>query len=140
MDRTFKSKVGWWYHMIIWIMGICTVLAFVVGKSMGAMIILLLMTLFFIHGMLTTWYKITADGMLIAHSSFFPEKKLNIKEITAVEVTSLPISSYALSLDRLIIYKGIQQWMLISPVNKKEFVKCLRQYNPDIQVKEPSFM
>ena len=39
-----------------------------------------------------------------------------------------------------IIYKGEQQWLLISPVNKKEFLKCLRKYNPDIQVKEPSIM
>lgn len=140
MDRTFKSKIGWWYHMIIWIMGICTVLSFVQGQSPGRMITLLLVTLFLIHLMLTTWYKITADGELIVHCSFFPEKKLKVEEIAAVEPTALPVSSYALSLDRLIIYKGEQQWLLISPVNKKEFLKCLRKYNPDIQVKEPSIM
>ena len=140
MDRTFKSKIGWWYHMIIWIMGICTVLSFVQGQSPGRMITLLLVTLFLIHLMLPTWYKITADGELIVHCSFFPEKKLKVEEIAAVEPTALPVSSYALSLDRLIIYKGEQQWLLISPVNKKEFLKCLRKYNPDIQVKEPSIM
>lgn len=101
---------------------------------------MLLATLFLIHLMLSTWYRITADGTLIAHCGIFPEKKLKIEEITAVEPTVLPVSSYALSLDRLIIYKGGRQWLLISPVDKKEFLKCLRKHNPDIRVKEPSLM
>ncbi len=98
---------------------------------------LLLMTLCSIHMMLTTWYKVTADGWLIAHCSFFPEKRIAISEITAVEVTVMPISSYALSLDRLIIYKGNLQWLLISPENKQEFVKLLRRHNPEIRIKAP---
>ena len=98
------------------------------------MIFLLLMTLFFIHSMLTTWYKITADGMLIAHCSFFPEKRIAVSEITAVESSFLPVSSYALSLDRIIIWKGNLQWLLISPVNKQEFVNVLRRMNPNIKI------
>ncbi len=140
MDRTFKSKIGWWYHLIIWIMGICTVLSFILDRNPVEMITLLLVTLFMIHLMQTTWYGITTDGTLIVHCSIFPEKKLRIEEITAVEPTTLPVSSYALSLDRLIIYRGELQWLLISPVNKKEFLKCLRKYNPNIRVKEPSIM
>lgn len=85
----------------------------------------------------STWYKITADGYLIAHCSIFPEKKISISEISAVEVTVMPVSSYALSLDRLIIYKGDTQWLLISPVNKQDFVKLLKKHNPDIRIKEP---
>ena len=81
--------------------------------------------------------KITADGHLIAHCSIFPEKKIPISEISAVEVTVMPVSSYALSLDRLIIYKGDTQWLLISPVNKQDFVKLLKKHNPDIRIKEP---
>jgi len=49
----------------------------------------------------------------------------------------MPLSSYALSLDRLIIYKGDTQWLLISPVNKQDFVKLLKKHNPDIRIKEP---
>ena len=74
---------------------------------------------------------------LIAHCSIFPEKKIPISEISAVEVTVMPVSSYALSLDRLIIYKGDTQWLLISPVNKQDFVKLLKKHNPDIRIKEP---
>ena len=127
MDRVFKSKVGWWYHLILLVMATSTVAAFVGGKSPVTMIVLLL----------STWYKITADGYLIAHCSIFPEKKISISEISAVEVTVMPVSSYALSLDRLIIYKGDTQWLLISPVNKQDFVKLLKKHNPDIRIKEP---
>ena len=82
-------------------------------------------------------YKITADGYLIAHCSIFPEKKIPISEISSVEVTVMPVSSYALSLDRLIIYKGDTQWLLVSPVNKQDFVKLLKKHNPDIRIKDP---
>lgn len=114
-----------------------TVFAFVGGKSPVTMVMLLLFTLECIHMLLSTWYKITADGHLIAHCSIFPEKKIPISEISAVEVTVMPVSSYALSLDRLIIYKGDTQWLLISPVNKQDFVKLLKKHNPDIRIKEP---
>ena len=89
MDRVFKSKVGWWYHLILLVMATSTVAAFVGGKSPVTMIVLLLFTLECIHMLLSTWYKITADGYLIAHCSIFPEKKISISEISAVEVGGL---------------------------------------------------
>ena len=92
MDRVFKSKVGWWYHLILLVMAASTVAAFVGGKSPVTMIVLLLFTLECIHMLLSTWYKITADGYLIAHCSFFPEKRIPISEISAVEVTVMPVT------------------------------------------------
>lgn len=136
MDRVFKSKVGWWYHLILIVMAVSTILAFVGGKAPLIMITLLLFTLMAVHMLLYTWYQITADGHLIAHCSFLPEKKIAISEITAIEASAMPVASYALSLDRIIIYKGEQQWLLISPANKKEFVKLLRKFNPEIKVRE----
>ena len=137
MDRVFKSKVGGWYHLILFVMAASTVFAFVGGKSPVTMIVLLLFTLECVHMLLSTWYKVTDDGYLIAHCSLFPEKRIPISEISAVEVTVMPVSSYALSLDRLIIYKGDAQWLLISPVNKQDFLKLLRKHNPEIRIKEP---
>lgn len=135
MDRVFKSKVGWWYHLaIIMILAGC-VLAMLETKVLP-IVASLLAGILVLHVLLNTWYKITADGELIAHCSIFPEKRIPISEISAIEATVMPVSSYALSLDRIIIYKGEQQWLLISPVNKKEFVKLLRKYNPEIKVNE----
>ena len=136
IERTFKSKVGWWYHLVLLIMAASTVVSFIKGNSIS-IVFMLLGSLLCIHILLTTWYKITADGELIVHCSIFPEKHVRIEELTAVEPTVLPVSSYALSLDRLIIYKGDKQWLLVSPNDKKAFLKCLRIYNPEIKVKEP---
>lgn len=139
MDRVFKSKVDWFYHLVLLVMAVSTILTFIGGKSPVTMVVLLLLTLQCVHMLLSTWYKITADGELIVHCSIFPEKRVSISEITAVEATAMPVSSYALSLDRLIIYKANAQWLLISPVNKKEFVRLLRKHNPNIQIKDPFF-
>ena len=135
MDRVFKSKVGWWYHLFLIILAGCCVVA-VLGTNVGAIVALLLAGILALHILLNTWYKVTADGVLIAHCSIFPEKQIPISEISALEATVMPVSSYALSLDRIIIYKREQQWLLISPVNKKEFVKLLRKFNPEIKVRE----
>ena len=139
MDREFKSKVDWWFQLILLIMALVTVLLFVKGGRPSEMIIMLLGTLLCVHMLLTTRYTITADGWLLAHCSFFPVKRIDIREITAIEVSAMPVSSYALSLDRLILYKGGQQWLLVSPRNKQEFVRLLRKFNPAIQIKDPIF-
>ena len=73
--------------------------------------------------------------MLIAHCSIFPEKKIAIADIEVLESTVMPVSSYALSLDRLIIWSNGKPWMLISPTNRADFIKQLRKINPNIQLK-----
>lgn len=136
MERVFKSKVGWWFHLSILLVIAATVKAFL-GTHVAGMIVGGASCMLLIHMLLNTWYKITAEGELIAHCSIFPEKRIAIADISAVEVTVMPVSSYALSFDRLIIYKDKMQWLLISPVDKKEFFRVLRKHNPDIRIQEP---
>ena len=136
VDRVFKSKVGWWYHLTLFIIAVSCIFVFVVSDSPFEIIPLLLVMVLCVHMLMNTWYKITADGYLVVHCSIFPEKKLKVEEVTAVESTSMPVSSYALSLDRLIVYKEGKPWILISPVDKKEFVKVLRKHNEKISIKE----
>jgi hypothetical protein len=137
MDRVYKSKVSWLYHFGLFILIGCLAAAFIKGASVVTMIALLLGTLLMVNILLTTWYKITDKGELIAHCGIFPEKRILISEITYLEASVMPVSSYALSLDRIIIYKGDQVWLLVSPNNKKDFVAQLRKINPEIQIKEP---
>ncbi|MFA6767696.1 MAG: PH domain-containing protein [Parabacteroides sp.] len=134
MDRVFKSKVSWWYHLLILLIAAGCV-ASILRSRIDAMIICLLIAMLVIHILLNTWYKITEDGMLVAHCSIFPEKKIAISEITALGSTVMPISSYALSLNRLIIYKNDKYWLLISPVDKKDFINQLMKINPEIKLR-----
>lgn len=82
-----------------------------------------------------TYYVVTADGMLLLRCSFFPKKEIAIADIEALQPSILPVFSYSLSLDRIVIWKEGKMWMLISPQNEKEFVKLLKKFNPDIEIK-----
>lgn len=134
MDREFKSKVGWWYHLTLFVMAMITALSFIGGSTPLIMIAMLLSTLLCVHMLLSTWYRITADGWLILHCSIFPEKKIAIENITGLEATTNFVSSYALSLNRLLIWVDNKPWMLISPTNPTEFIKLLCKQNPNIKV------
>lgn len=134
MDREFKSKIGWWYHLLVIMMVIGCVTA-VLSTNVMAMIGMLVATLLVLHVFFNTYYRITADDILVAHCSIFPEKKIAIVDIQALEGSALPVSSYALSLDRIIIWTQDKPWLLISPTNKQEFVRLLRKINPAIELR-----
>lgn len=135
MDREFRSKVGWWYHLLM-VLVVLGCLAAFLQAAIGPIIGMIVVATLVIHVFLNTWYKVTADGMLIVHCSIFPEKKIAISDIQALEPTLMPVSSYALSLDRLMIWSNDKPWIIISPKNKKEFVRLLREINPSILIKK----
>ena len=60
--------------------------------------------------------------------------KVEIKSIKRIYKTRNPLSSPALSLDRIAIVYNKYDEVLISPKNKKEFVEELLKINPDIVV------
>ncbi|GEM_PF-47640 len=133
MDRVFKSKVDWWYHLLLFILVfICIIVA--LNGSLLVVGIMLVITAFAIHVLLNTYYVITADGILLVRCSVFPKKDIAIKDIEAIEPSILPAFSYSLSLNRLILWKEGLMWMLVSPVNQKEFIQLLRKFNPDIKI------
>ncbi|MDR1200781.1 MAG: PH domain-containing protein [Tannerellaceae bacterium] len=133
MDRVFKSKVDWWYHLLLFILiVICFVV--VIKGNIAAVAVVLLITALAVHVMLSTYYIITADGRLVAHCSIFPRKEIGISAIEGVERTIMPVPSYALSLSRIGIWSGKGLWMMVSPQNEKDFIKLLKQFNPDIKL------
>ncbi|MDR1202589.1 MAG: PH domain-containing protein [Tannerellaceae bacterium] len=133
MDRVFKSKVDWWYHLLLFILiVICFVV--VINGNIAAIAIILLITALAVHVMLSTYYIVTANGKLIAHCSIFPKKEIEISSIEGLERTIIPVSSYALSLNRIGIWSGKKLWMMVSPQNEKDFIKLLKQFNPNIKL------
>jgi len=135
MDRVFKSKVDWWYHLFLWLMIAACILA-VLGQSTVAIIGTFLVTIGVIHTFFNTYYVITEKEHLILHCGIFPKKEIAISEIEALEPTIFPAFSYALSLNRIIIWKEGKMWMMISPENEKEFIRLLRKINPKIELKK----
>lgn len=137
MDKEFKSSVGWWYHLILILITIGCIAA-ILQPNIWIIIAMLLAAMLALHVFLNTWYRITPDGILIAHCSIFPEKKIAVADIEALEPTMMPASSYALSLDRLMIWSDGKPWLLVSPKDKSRFVKALKEVNPDIVVMKES--
>ncbi len=140
-DREYKSKVDWWYHGVIILLGAMTIFAFISGAKPLAMVALLVATLGAVHALVTTRYRLTHDGYLEATCSILPVKRIAVADIEAIQPTMAPVSSYALSLNRLTIWVDQRPWLLVSPADRDGFIKQLRKMNPNIQLlKSDSFI
>ncbi len=99
------------------------------GPLAGATIVILATLLFFWWMFRTTYYLIDGDTLVIRAG--FLKWRIPIREITAVTPTHNPLSSPALSLDRLQIDYG-SRFILVSPERKEQFIDALRAVNPAI--------
>ncbi len=129
--KRFPSKVDAWLALILVISIVAIVAGFVavvieneepvvtlvVGVSMMLMVPLVISLL------LRTYYSVEGDTLRIISGPF--RWRVPIAEIEALEPTRNPLSSPALSLDRLRIrYSGRKQ-ILVSPADKQRFAKAL---------------
>jgi hypothetical protein len=80
----------------------------------------------------TTHYAIENEVLLIRCG--FWKSRIPIREITSVRSTRNPLSSPAMSLDRLEIRYGSKGSVLISPKNKALFAEALSTVNPGIRI------
>ena len=102
------------------------------GPIAGAILLVIAELFVFEWLFRTTYYVIEGDTLLIR--SGLIRWHVPIREITSVTATRSPISSPALSLDRLRIAYGSSRWILVSPENRQQFVAMLRSANPAITV------
>lgn len=133
-DATYASKVDWWLGLLLAVMVVAAIVSlvggvrlFVIGQTeegwwlagTGALALALL-------GFLV-WpvrYTLTEDQLVIRFGVF--RSRLDLRRITGAEPSRNPLSSPALSLDRLkISYSGGFGYTLISPVNKDGFMRDL---------------
>ena len=73
----------------------------------------------------TTRYTITPDMLLVRSGPF--AWAIPLSEITRIEPTRNPASSPAFSLDRLSIYYGLGNRLMVSPTDKENFLAILRK-------------
>jgi len=132
MTKVYRSKVDTRIGIIL--VGIPIALVFIVWKLIHAPIpgrwliavpVLLLGVCLPISIFVSTTYRIT-DKSLRIRCGFF-KWEIPLQDISKVESTNDPFSSPALSLDRIRIEYGQAKSVLISPVNKGEFLHDLRE-------------
>lgn len=96
-----------------------------------ALLIPVAIAIFLVLMLLKTYYEI--DGKILRiHGGLFFRQEIRVTDILSIKETNNPLSSPALSLDRLEIRYGKYKWVLISPKKKDEFIQELLVLNPSI--------
>ena len=133
----FKSKIDWWFHLIVFILFFVPlfklVLVFIFFSQDDNFIFyiilggsLILVSLVFILPMYFFTFYILDDKQLKVRSGLCCNKNIPYENITKVFETREPWSSPSLSLDRIEIqYSTGLGVVLISPINKQEFLREL---------------
>jgi hypothetical protein len=94
------------------------------GGLLANLVLVLLGAVLPLWVMLQTHYTITATGLRIVSGPF--RWNIPLHEIRSVAPTRNPLSSPALSLDRLRIEYESGKWIMVSPRDKENFLRELR--------------
>ena len=127
----YRSKIGWIIVLVIGVLLVSSMRLMMEGIGIGS-IIFLLIFIFVIYTLLSTYYEI-GGGTLRIKSGFLLNRSIPINAITKIEATNNPISAPATSLDRLEIFYNKYESVIISPKEKLVFIAHLKQINPAIQ-------
>ena len=130
--KRFKSKIDrWLLYLLIAVMIFEVVVMSIAAtrvNSAGEATILIVAALAIValigSMLIGTHYTVEGDTLRIACGPF--RKKVPIDAIESVEPTRNPLSSPALSLDRLLIRYGSRR-IMVSPADKAGFLKAVGQ-------------
>ena len=134
VKKTYRSKIS--LGILIFIILVFVISGFVIidlnVKNNFGVAVYVLTILFIVYLFLTTNYTIYNQQTLIVKSGFLMNKKIDINSITKISKTNNPISSPALSLDRIEIFYNKYDSVIISPKNEQEFIQNLQKINSSI--------
>lgn len=126
--KTFKSKIDWWLAGIIIVVFAYPIIDGILSKQYALSFTML--AVLGLIGIMFPKIKYVIDGNFLKIWWI----KVEIQTIRKIYKTRNPLSSPALSLDRIAIVYNKFDEVLISPKNKKEFIDELLKINPDIVV------
>jgi hypothetical protein len=134
-DQTFRSKVDAWLALVVaggvgamWLSAVRRIWA---GRPIDALDVIfpLLATAFIVWVFRATYYVITADA-LIVHAGPI-RRTVRLQSIQRLRATHNPLSSPALSLDRIEVTYGSKR-ILVSPRDKRGFVSAVMMRVPTV--------
>lgn len=131
--RVFKSKIDWWFGLILVYPIFLSIKTMLEGEWLG--LLGLVAVVGFILFLSKTTQYIINENQLIVKSTWIVNVRIDISKITKVEKSNSILSSPALSLDRLLVRYNKYDEVLISPKEKKEFIDELLKINPTIEIK-----
>ncbi len=126
--KVYRSKIDWWLIIIIFIVFCYPMIEGILSKdyvmfsvSFGVLSLVFLM-------FKSIKYKIDGENLQIWWT------KIDIKSIRKIYSTNNPLSSPALSLDRIAVVYNKYDEVLISPKERADFIQELLKINPNIEV------
>ena len=130
MAQVFKSRVDTWLAVLILLsMGLCIYgagYAILEGELLGNLVALFMIgtgVLLPLWLLLTTRYSVSDDDLDIRCGPF--RWQIRRDTITSIKPSNNPLSSPALSLDRLRIRYDGGRYVLVSPRDKAGFIRAL---------------
>jgi hypothetical protein len=136
MKKTFKSKVDLLFLIPILLVLVGAEAFMITNKILVGEIGVGLLAAFIIYMCIDTLYVVTGDNKLKIKSGFLYNREIYIKSIKKVRPTRDHRASPALSFDRLEISYNRYGRVVVSPNNKSEFIKELKEVNPRIRIEE----
>ena len=130
--KIYKSKIDLWLLIPFLIPIYFGITNLTSNNRMGWIIIVA--TIAFVVFMYRSTYYIIENSKLIVRSMFIVHEKIDISTIKKIYKTKNPLSSPALSLDRIAIVYNKFDEILISPIDKRQFVDDLLKINSEIKI------
>lgn len=129
--KRFASKIDWWLIAIMMASVVIVVIGLAVSINQdpdpthAAVAVSLTLLFLALIGsvMFRTYYQVDGDNLRIVCGPF--HWNVAIDQITSVERTRNPLSSPALSLDRLRIRYADKKSIMVSPADRRRFMKAL---------------
>lgn len=130
----YRSKIDLWLLLVVFIPLSIPLWIGIRENSFDFLLIELPIIAFIVYLFLETKYRITGT-VLNVKAGFLINEDIDIKTIKSIKKTYNPISSPALSINRLAISYEDSGYILISPKKRKKFIAHLLEINPNIYVK-----
>ncbi len=130
----FESKKDWWLRLLIWIpIGGGLVLSLMSG-GLIIKIVMIFSALSIAWIWFGTYYEFLDDMMVVKCGPF--SERIKLSDIKSVKETRNPLSSAALSIDRLELRYGFSGMVLVSPKDKEAFIEMILNHNSGLIVKK----
>ena len=126
--KVFKSKIDWWLVVLVLFIFGYPIIDGILSKEYVLSLVFGLILLMFYFLSKTIRYKIDSENLIIWNT------KISIHSIRKIYRTNNPLSSPALSLDRIAVVYNTYDEVLISPREREEFIQELLKINPNIEV------
>lgn len=143
MTTTFRSAVDTWFYLVIAASGLALAAASVTAWTAGSTFALAIVGVsslaavgFPVWMLRTTTYTVAAEHLEVRCGPF--RWLIRREEIRSIQATRSPLSSPALSLNRLEIRYGVGRSILVSPEDRDGFLQALGVSPGDGLARPPS--